>query len=95
MQFLEPSFKFQLDCGFSAHMTRLGLEITAVSQTNLGGSIPAWVQSQGRRLAKSKFLGSILFVTSTLSYTIQGAWFQCLFLHPIPLGWVCRDVVLH
>lgn len=76
-------------------MTRLGLEITAVSQTNLGGSIPAWVQSQGRRLAKSKFLGSILFVTSTLCYTIQGAGFQCLFLHPIPLGWVCRDVVLH
>jgi hypothetical protein len=34
-----------------------GVEITAVSQTNLGGSIPAWVQSQGRRLAKSKFLG--------------------------------------
>ena len=32
------------------------LEITAVSQTNLGGSIPAWVQSQGRRLAKSKLV---------------------------------------
>lgn len=32
------------------------VEITAVSQTNLGGSIPAWVQSQGRRLAKSKLL---------------------------------------
>lgn len=30
------------------------LEITAISQTDLGGSIPAWVQSQGRRLAKNK-----------------------------------------
>ena len=37
-------------------MSSRGVEITAVSQTNLGGSIPAWVQSQGRRLAKSKLL---------------------------------------
>ena len=43
-----------------------GLEITAISQTDLGGSIPAWVQSQGRRLAKNKRLGggSVFFKTS-------------------------------